>query len=169
MKVHQTLALLLCAGLFGWTFVAAAKAPVRRGKWAALKANSSIQTEQWAASIKRKGRFRSNWCWKRFREVRQTIRRQERLLKQFASFPCDATAWKRCKQLRYRTKQCRSRKQRTRWGRCFRLHRRLYVMAYRLTKWNQKRRKRRCRWLIRIPERFDKPLFEPFPRISKDK
>lgn len=126
-----------------------------------------LSSQKHAASFHKTHRYRSNRCWRWARDIRRSIRVQKYLLLRLKRFKCDIKLWQTCRRKRFSTRLCQKRSIRLRWGRCFRMHRRLFVVTARIVKWSLDARRARCRWSTKIPASFEHVIFEPFPKIRK--
>lgn len=152
----------LCCCLVGSAWAGPTGQKNRRKRVA--KASSQLSSQ---ASFTKTTRFRSNRCWRLGRRIRRSIPRQEHVLRRMKAFKCDITAWKRCRASGYRKKGCRDRSVRLLWGKCFRMHRRVFVITHRLGEWKKAGRKAKCRWRVSIPKTFEVVAFVPFPKLSQ--
>ncbi len=126
----------------------------------------SQKVATWKRTFKR---FRSSRCWSMWRDLRRDGERQEFLLRKMAAWRCNRRAWKRCQRRRGRRwdRLCRSTRQKKRWSACFRIERRLSVITERLLEAKRDGRKYKCGWVVKIPDRFRRAFFAPYPKLSK--
>ncbi|TNE46988.1 MAG: hypothetical protein EP343_21980 [Deltaproteobacteria bacterium] len=104
-----------------------------------------------------------------WRDLQRDGGRQEFLLRKMAAWRCSRKTWKRCQRRRGRrwTRRCRTLQQKKRWSACFRIERRLSVIAERLLEARRDGRKYKCGWVVKIPDRFRRVFFAPYPKLSK--
>lgn len=167
--------LLVSVGL--WFFFQPAEAQSSPNKVAQpskqAKERERLWTRVWSRKVatwkRTSKRFRSSRCWRMWRDLRRDGGRQEFLLRKMVAWRCNRKTWKRCQRRRGRrwAKLCRSTRQKKRWSACFRIERRLSVITERLLEAKRDGRRYKCGWVVKIPDRFRRVFFAPYPKLSK--
>ena len=135
---------------------------------AARASQRSRMTRYWekkAVVFKIVGKPSNHYRCRRSRyRLRRDIRLQTYLLKRLGHYGCDRKAWKRCQ--RKKTRSCKAKKLRLRWSACYHIERRLSVVVEQILEHKKDGKLGKCSWRLKIPERFAKVYFAPYPKLS---
>lgn len=111
-------------------------------------------------------RSRSYRCRRLRSPLRNNVRLQLRLLRRLGWYGCDRNVWKKCQRKNAR-KRCKRKRIKLRWSACYHIERRLSLVVEQILGHRKKGKRWRCSWRFKIPDRFAKIHFAPYPKLSE--